>query len=176
VKRRPKSIQVTKVQKNDLVEDFLRLKENNNEKLAIHLAIKNFYQKFHLAEFEAHEKSDSWKTAKISGVYLRKWVGFYFQEIKKREKLEIEKLEREKIKTEVEIQQERELKEKQLQDKLLKEEELKEFMAKPTVILEITPDEKEQIILRLGWIIKISFFLCFYFNWSSNYALLISDG
>ena len=160
-------IKISQVQKKELVENFLCLKENNSDTLAIHMAIKKFYQKFHPTEFEDHEKYDNWATAKISRSYLRKWTGFYLKDKENSKKLEIEKLELEKLKTEDEIQQEKKIKEmieKELQDKKLEEKgltekraaekeihekELKIFLEKPMLAIEITPHEKQQIIFRL---------------------------
>ena len=80
------------------------------------------------------------------------------------------------MKTEDDIQHEKELNEKELQEKKLQEEiqakdlqermqekevqekELKEFWDKPMVRIEVTPDEKEQIILRFRLTMKISAF------------------
>ena len=169
IKKKRERFKITKDQKNELVEDYLGLTENNNDDLATNMAIKNFYRKFMPAEFEAHEKLDNWATAKVSVIYLRKWTGKYFQEIEINEKLESEKLEREKLKSAQEIQQEKdfeELKEiemqennfrekqlieKKMQEKELQEKKVKEFLDRPRIIIEITPHEKEQIIFSLRW-------------------------
>ena len=153
---------VSKLQKNELVEDYLLLKEINPQNLAIHLAIKKFYKKYRPAEFETHKKLGNWASAKIHGTYLRKWTGLYLKE--KNE--ELEKLERGNLKTEDEIKQEKmikkkienELEEKKLQEKKLSEKkalekevhekELMEFKEKPMIIFDITPHEKQQIIFR----------------------------
>ena len=59
------------------------------------------------AEFESHEKLDDWATAKVSRMYLRKWIRKYFKDKEINEKLEFENLEREKLKTVDIIQQEK---------------------------------------------------------------------
>lgn len=160
----PKKIRVTKVQREMIVEETLGMKENNenpeilaiknlyekynptefkthqkNNNWPVILAIRNFYEKFHPTEFENHQKFNNWHTASLSIRYVRRWVQSHFQEPEKKKKNELEKIELEKDKTVEEIQREKTYK-----------IELEEFLAKPKVIIDVTPLEKNQIIYRQG--------------------------
>jgi hypothetical protein len=133
-----KSIRATTVQRKETVLEFLRLKESKTEDYEI-LAIQFFYKKFHPAEFDVHEKLNNWYNAKITKDYIRKWVKSHFQGKLKQKNIELEKNELEKMKTKEEILKERDHK-----------KELKAFLMKPMVTIEVTPEQKEQIISRLG--------------------------
>ena len=145
IERSPlKSIRATKIQKTETAEEQLRLSIDHTKKDSETLAIKYFYKKFHPAEFDVREKSNSWSAATINEKYIRRWVKTYLQDKENQKKKQIEETEHWKT---VETK---------------KNKQLQEFMERPLVKIEITPLEKNQIIFRKGE--NFPFILTFYFH------------
>jgi hypothetical protein len=124
----------TNLQRTETVKEYRRLKDSKTEDYEI-LSLKFFYEEFYPAEFDVHTKFNNWSTAKINKYHIRSWV----QSVERQENIEIEKKELEKMKSKQQIRKEK-----------AHEKQLKAFMNKPRVTIEISPEEQEQIVTRLG--------------------------